>query len=292
MPETLIELAPAKVNLALHVTGRRPDGFHELESLVVFAGVSDELHAEAADTDSLRVTGPFATALTPGQSNLVQKAIAAFREKWPRAVPHGVSIELRKNLPVAAGIGGGSADAAAALRLMAELSGGTVRLSQLQNPAAALGADVPVCLLSRTCLVGGIGDKLAPLPHFPKSHVVLVNPLVPIPTADIFRRLRSRQNPGLPMAGEPLANAALLGMWLEDTRNDLQEAAVELVPVIADIIHALHRTRGNMAARMSGSGATVFGLYGTSAEAHQAAHDIRAAWPDFWVAAAPLLSTD
>jgi len=284
----ILETAPAKVNLALHVTGKRADGYHDLESLVVFAGVADELRANSAREDTLFLKGPFAAALTAGQSNLVLKAMTAFRARWPDAIGQGVAIELTKNLPVAAGIGGGSADAAAALRLMAGLSTKSIAPEALAEVAATLGADVPICLLSSACIAEGVGEVVTPLERFPACHVVLVNPLVPILTADIFRRLKQHDNPGLPGFDAPLEHIALLALWLEQTRNDLQGPAIESAPIVGDIIAKLGQTRGCVAARMSGSGATVFGLYGSSAEAHQAAHDIRAIWPDFWVAAAPV----
>lgn len=287
--QPIFEAAPAKVNLALHVTGQRADGYHDLESLVVFAGVSDELSATPAEEDQLSIKGPFGASLTSGQSNLVLKAVSAFRAQIPDAVGHGVHIELNKNLPVAAGIGGGSADAAAALRLMARLSNQPIAPEILSMLAEGLGADVPVCLLSQSCLVRGIGEVIAPFEHFPSCHLVLVNPLVPISTADIFKRMAERNNSGLPPIPTQIDRISMLGLWLQETRNDLEGGAFELAPVIGEIVAKLQTTNGCAAARMSGSGATVFGLYGSSAEAHQAAHDIRDNWPNFWVAAAPLI---
>lgn len=285
----VIEAAPAKINLALHVTGKRADGYHTLESLVVFADVADELRAIPAPHDTLSISGPFAKSLTTGQSNLVLKAVAAFRASFPDAVDHGVAFQLVKNLPVASGIGGGSADAAAALRLMLQLSSG-ISAQDLAGIAKNLGADVPVCLYGQSCVVEGYGDIVNPLPLFPHCHLVLINPLEPLSTADVFKRLKSRNNSGLPVLPKPMDRVAMLGLWLEDTRNDLETAAAEAVPIIGEIIMRTRTTKGCIAARMSGSGATVFGLYGSSAEAHQAAHDIRARWPDFWVAAAPIIT--
>jgi len=285
----LVEAAPAKVNLALHVVGRRPDRYHLLESLVVFADVADELAAAPAPADTLRVTGPFAEALGGGEGNLVSRALAAFRARWPDAVATGLALTLSKNLPVAAGLGGGSADAAAALRLLAGLSRVPIPEAELMAVALTLGADVPMCLLSRPCLVGGIGQVVTPLPAFPPAHLVLVNPLQPVVTADIFRRLDAHENPGLPTLPEPLSRPAQLGLWLEGTRNDLEPAARALVPAIGTLIDWLAARPGCMLARMSGSGATVFGLFGSGALAHQAAHDLRAVHSDYWVAAAPVL---
>ncbi|MBU1176110.1 MAG: 4-(cytidine 5'-diphospho)-2-C-methyl-D-erythritol kinase [Alphaproteobacteria bacterium] len=281
--------ALAKINLALHVTGQRENGFHDLESLVVFADLGDELTARPAQGDVLRLSGPFAGALTHGQTNLVSKAVEAFRARWPGAVPHGIAISLAKNLPVSAGIGGGSADAAATLRLMAGLADPPVGLDNLMPVAARLGADVPVCLYSQSCLVRGIGEIVEPVDILPPCHLVLVNPLVPVSTSEVFRRLKSRANPGLPAIAEPFSHAAMLGLWMAETRNDLEQAAIEAVPVIGDLISDLARTSGCVSARMSGSGATVFGLFGSEKLAHQAAQDMRGRFPDAWVAAAPLV---
>ena len=156
MEAAAVEAAPAKINLALHVTGRRPDGYHTLESLVVFTDLGDELEATPAASDTLRVTGPFASAVGNGDTNLVLRAVRAFRERWPGRAPEGLSLSLQKNLPVAAGLGGGSADAAAALRLIAGLASTPVPESELQALALTLGADVPACLLSRPCELVGI----------------------------------------------------------------------------------------------------------------------------------------
>jgi 4-diphosphocytidyl-2-C-methyl-D-erythritol kinase len=288
MDEVYAEAAPAKVNLALHVTGRRDDGYHELESLVVFAGVADELVARPAKRDSLTVAGPFAAAAGSGDTNLVARAVAAFRARWPDHVQGGLAIELNKNLPVAAGLGGGSADAAAALRLMASLGEDEVSFADLSALAATVGADVPVCLLSRPTEVRGIGEILHPLRAFPKTHIVLVNPLVPVVTADVFRRLQSRQNPPLPALPSPMTRPAELGLWLTETRNDLEPPATALVPAIGELIAELAALDGCILSRMSGSGGTVFGLFASASRAHQAAHDLRERHREYWVAAAPV----
>ena len=289
MGETFVEAAPAKINLALHVTGRRADGYHSLEMLVAFAGVGDELEASPSRHDSLSITGPFAAGLGNGDSNLVLRALAAFRRRWPGALPDGIDLHLAKNLPVAAGLGGGSADAAAALRLFAAMADADIAFADLLEIARGLGADVSMCLYSRPAEVRGIGEIVLPLAHFPACHVVLVNPLVPVVTADVFRRLEHRDNPGLPELGDPLARPAQLGLWLGETRNDLEPPAIAMVPAIGDLIARLRLANGCILARMSGSGATVFGLFGSSAQAHQAAHDLRETWPAYWVAAAPLI---
>lgn len=289
MDDPIVQLAPAKVNLALHVTRRREDGYHDLESLVVFADLADDLQAVPADADTLTVGGPFGRGLGVGETNLVTRAVTAFRRRWPDAVATGLAFHLTKNLPVAAGIGGGSADAAAALRLMAGLSSRPIAVSDLADMAAQLGADVPACLVSTPLVARGVGEVLAPLPEFPALHIVLVNPMIPLATADVFRRLRAHDNYPLPELPSPLTRPAQLGLWLAETRNDLQPPAIKLVPVIGDIIAHLAETQGCILARMSGSGATVFGLFGSSGQAHQAAQVMRAVNPDHWVAAAPLI---
>jgi 4-diphosphocytidyl-2-C-methyl-D-erythritol kinase len=287
--ETFSEAAPAKINLALHVTGRRTDGYHALEMLVVFAEVGDELEATAAKKDSLSITGPFAAGLGNGETNLVLRSLTAFRQRWPGALPDGIALRLAKNLPIAAGLGGGSADAAAALRLFAVMADADIAFADLLELARGLGADVPMCLYSRPAEVRGIGEIVLPLKHFPACHIVLVNPLVPVVTADVFRKLERRDNLGLPDTGDPLMRPAQLGLWLGETRNDLEPPAIAMVPVIGDLIAQLRGASGCILSRMSGSGATVFGLFGSSAQAHQAAHDLRETWPGYWVAAAPLL---
>lgn len=283
------ESAPAKINLALHVTGRRADGYHDLESLVVFADVADEVSAVPAERDSLVIDGPFGTGLSTGDSNLVLRAVSAFRRAWPGHGPAGLAFSLKKNLPVAAGLGGGSADAAAALRLLAASGSETIAMDDLVALGATLGADVPACLVSRPLIARGVGERLHILPDFPDYHVVLVNPLVPVVTADIFRRLESRDNPPMPALPDPLTRPAQLALWLTGTRNDLEPPAMGLVPVIGMLVDSLGRAPGCVLARMSGSGASVFGLFGSSAQAHQAAHDLRDAAPLSWVAAAPLI---
>ncbi|MEO5807147.1 4-(cytidine 5'-diphospho)-2-C-methyl-D-erythritol kinase [Devosia sp.] len=288
-PPLALEAAPAKINLALHVTAKRADGYHDLESLVAFADVADELEAYAAPVDSLAIIGPFSKGLSSGSSNLVARAVAAFRQAWPDHVDTGLALTLSKNLPVAAGLGGGSADAAAALRLMSSLGKAPIPMDELMALAARLGADVPMCLLSVPLLAQGVGEKLTPLAAFPACHVVLVNPLIEVSTADVFRRLRSHDNYPLPELPSPLTRPAQLGIWLAETRNDLEPPARKIVPVIGELVERLRDAQGCILSRMSGSGATVFGLFGSSAQAHQAAHELRSQTSGYWVAAAPLI---
>ncbi|MBB4053292.1 4-diphosphocytidyl-2-C-methyl-D-erythritol kinase [Devosia subaequoris] len=290
MVQAIVQTAPAKINLALHVTHRREDGYHDLESLIVFANIFDELEATPADEDGLTISGPFSKGLGAGPTNLVLRAVAAFRARWPDLSPPGLSLHLVKNLPVAAGIGGGSADAAAALRIMASRAAEPVSVAELADLAATLGADVPACLLSRPLVARGVGEILSPLPAFPRLYVTVVNPGVAVATADVFRRLRAHDNYSLPALPEPLTRPAQLGLWLNETRNDLQPPAVKLVPEIGILIEELAETPGCMMSRMSGSGATVFGLFGSEGQAHEAANHVRRRYPEYWTAAAAISS--
>ena len=276
MAET--EFAPAKINLCLHVTGRRADGYHLLDSLVVFAGVGDRVSADLSESASLTVTGPMAAGLSGEGDNLVLRAGHAM----------GVSarIGLEKHLPVSSGIGGGSADAAATLRLLARLAG-----RALPDAAAvlALGADVPVCLAGRPVRMTGIGEGLAPLPALPEAWLVLANPGVAVSTPAIFKALVRADNAPLPRDLPKLRSAAELAAFLMMQRNDLEPPAVALQPIIARVKAALTAQAGCLMARMSGSGATCFGLFADPLAAHAAAGAIRAAEPGWWVADAPLL---
>lgn len=287
--DKVFEPAPAKVNLALHVTGQREDGYHTLHSLSVFTELGDQLTASPAREDRLTISGPFADDLSSGRSNIIIRAIEKFRARFPDHIRGGVSIHLEKHLPVASGLGGGSADAAAVLRILSRMGAHPIPDTELFALAETLGADVPMCLYSRTCEVEGIGEKLRPVGPLPPVHLVLVNPLAPVITADVFRRLQKRDNPPMPPLPAGFDRAAMFSLWLADTRNDLQTPAIEMVPAIAEVIEAIGATTGCALARMSGSGATCFGLYGSAAAAHQAAHDLRQRLSGYWVAATPVL---
>ncbi|MFP4273407.1 MAG: 4-(cytidine 5'-diphospho)-2-C-methyl-D-erythritol kinase [Paracoccaceae bacterium] len=264
------ERAPAKVNLALHVTGQRDDGYHLLDSLVVFADFGDRLTAEPADESSLSVIGPMASDVPVDASNLVLRA-ARFA-----GIPARFTLE--KNLPVASGIGGGSSNAAAALRALSRLSGGP-----LPRGAEALGADVPVCLDPRPLRMQGIGERLAPLPGLPDLPAVLVNPGVPLATAQVFARLEQRD--GTPMEGPPPAGLGpeALAQWLARQRNDLEPAARQVAPEVSETLLALAAQPGCLLARMSGSGATCFALFAERPAAVEAARAISARMPRWWV---------
>ena len=276
MAET--EFAPAKINLCLHVTGRRADGYHLLDSLVVFAGVGDRVSATLQGATSLTVEGPMAAGLSGEGDNLVLRAARAM------GVP--ARIVLEKHLPVSSGIGGGSADAAATLRLLARLSG-----KPLPDGSAvlALGADIPVCLAGRPVRMTGIGEGLAPLPPLPEAWLVLANPGVAVSTPAIFRALARADNPPLPRDLPRLKTAADLAAFVMMQRNDLEPAAITLEPVIARVKAALTAQEGCLMARMSGSGATCFGLFRDPLSASAAARALRASEPGWWVADAPLL---
>ncbi len=263
--------APAKVNLFLHVTGRRGDGYHLLDSLAVFADVGDVVSAEDAETLSLEIGGPFGAVLRAEDDNLLLKAARLL------APGRGAALGLEKNLPVASGIGGGSADAAAALRLLARLWGMTdVDLAPL---ALQLGADVPVCLVSRPVRMQGIGEILVPAPRLPAFGMVLVNPGVAVPTPAVFKARAGAFSvpPALPAAW---AGFEEMIAGLTACANDLEAPAIGVAPVIGEVLAALGALPGAALARMSGSGATCFALFETAQAARAAAALI--ARPGWW----------
>jgi 4-diphosphocytidyl-2-C-methyl-D-erythritol kinase len=276
----ITEFAPAKVNLALHVTGRRADGYHLLDSLVVFAGVGDRVSVAPADQLSLSIIGPQAGHLPVTDDNLVLRAARTF------GMDTGALVTLEKHLPIASGIGGGSADAAAALRALSAFWGQPLPEAAIQ---LALGADVPVCAAGRPARMAGVGEIVTTLPHpLPPAWLVLVNPGIALPTPTVFAALTNRDNPALPaMPHWPTAQE--LADWLHGTRNDLEGPAIATAPVIAVVKAAIAATEGCLLARMSGSGATCFGLYGSEEAAFAAADGLRMANAQWWVAAAPLL---
>ena len=271
--------APAKINLTLHVTGQGRDGFHLLDSLVVFAPVGDVLSISPADYLDLRIDGPEAAGLTQNDDNIVKRAAQLLRP----ADGMGAAIELTKNLPVSSGIGGGSADAAAALRGLS-----TLWSQQLTDEVVVdlprLGADVSMCMASAPCRVRGIGEQVERLAKLPPIPAVLVNPRVPVSTPAVFRALEQKINPPMPDALPQFSDLAGLVDWLSGQRNDLQAVATAMAPPIAEAIVLLGRRRENMLARMSGSGATCFGIFPNLLAARKAAKQIRAEQPDWWVA--------
>jgi len=281
--------APAKLNLYLHVLGRRDDGYHELDSLVVFADVADLVTIADADAPSLQIEGPFAVTLAgePLETNLVWRAAAALAERLGRSP--SVSIRLSKHLPVASGIGGGSADAAACLRALARLWALDDDEPALQEVAIGLGADVPVCLACRPSYIGGIGEHLIQPPALPSCYVVLVNPRMGVSTPAVFKARRGEFSGQARFSSTPIDVRALAVLLLE-RGNDLAEPATRLVPVIADVLAALTETHACLLARLSGSGATCFGLYENAAKARLAAGAIQRDQPSWWVRPARLLT--
>ena len=289
-PASLIETAPAKVNLTLRVTGRRPDGYHELESLVAFARVGDRLAFASGDPLALEVAGPFAAVAGDVTDNLVLKAA---RELVRRAPDLALGrFDLRKELPVAAGLGGGSADAAAALRLLARANALAIDDPRLADAARATGADVPVCLDVKPRVMRGIGEILSPPLALPPLPAVLVNPGVPLATKDVFAAFARADGTkeGVPFdaaaIGATSVEAALAA--LAGGTNDLEPAAISLCPAVADAFAALRATEGCRLARMSGSGATCFGLYLGNAAAATAARAIAQRHGDWWARATVL----
>ena len=276
------EAAPAKVNLFLHVGDRRADGFHPLQSLAVFTGAGDGLRAEAAPQLSLAMDGPFAAGLSGEGDNLVLRAARALAaEAGTLAV---AKLTLTKNLPVASGIGGGSADAAAALRALKALWRIEMTEAALMDIAAGLGSDVPVCVPSKAAYMEGRGEVLTPV-AVPRLPMLLVNPGVAVPTRDVFAALQSRKGVGMDLPRAGFADAKALLHFLQETRNDLEESARRIQPVIGAVLAALAAQPEALLARMSGSGATCFALFPDDAACAHAAQAVKAARPGWWVAA-------
>jgi 4-diphosphocytidyl-2-C-methyl-D-erythritol kinase len=290
----LIEDARAKVNLTLRVVGRRVDGYHDLESVVAFADCADRLSLAPGPKLTLTTTGPLAQHCGEAADNLVLRAAQLLGERVPDLKLGDFSLD--KVLPVAAGIGGGSADAAAALRLLARLNGLALDDTRLLEVALLTGADVPVCLASRACDMTGVGETLMPL-TLPKMPSVLVNPRVAVATRDVFAALGLR-NGELRVGATDVMSAsawpeqgASLEDWVEvlaANSNDLEAPATRIQPVIAEVLAALNATDGAWLARMSGSGATCFAIYENTAEAARAAQKIELAHPQWWVHAGVL----
>ena len=290
----LFDEGRAKVNLTLRVIGRRTDGYHDIESVVAFADYADRLTLTPGPELTLQMSGPLAQACGATSDNLVLKAARLLAERVPNM--KAGSFTLDKVLPVAAGIGGGSADAAAALRLLAQLNGLSLDDERLLEVALETGADVPVCLASRACDMTGVGETLLPL-SLPIIPCVMVNPCVPVATRDVFDALGLRNGEILVGATDvfrgtdwPEAGASVED-WVEvlaaDT-NDLEAPAMRIQPVIGAVIAALNATNGAWLARMSGSGATCFAIYENTADAGRAADKIRRDHPEWWVHAGTL----
>jgi 4-diphosphocytidyl-2-C-methyl-D-erythritol kinase len=284
------EFAAAKINLALHVTGQRPDGYHLLDTLVTFADIGDRLRFEAADQDGFVVSGRFGNGLPVDAEaktgNLVLRARDALRTHAEAigAPALGARIHLEKNLPVASGIGGGSADAAAALRGLSRLWKLDIPAEKLRDIALSLGADVPMCLESRPLVARGIGEEIRALDQFPTLDLLLINPLVEVSTPVIFKSLASKNNPPLDLPGEGAVQQDWLSALVK-ARNDLQPPAEILEARISEAIGLLRAT-DPLFVRMSGSGATCFGVYADRKQCEAARSALEAARPGWYVEAA------
>lgn len=280
MSTSLVEQAPAKINLTLRVLARRADGYHDLESLVAFAGLADTLTLQPGGEAALAVAGPFAGSCGPTAENLVLKAHGALRERVSGLKAGRFALE--KNIPVAAGLGGGSADAAAALRLLARLNDLALDDVRLAAAARATGADVPVCLDPRARIMRGTGDELSGPLDLPPLVALLVNPGVALATRDVFAKFTARQASQKSIGDVPDKPDAVIG-FLGPYENDLTQAAIACAPVIADVIERLRAAPGARLVRMSGSGATCFALFSSAAETDAAARQLGSERKDWWV---------
>jgi 4-diphosphocytidyl-2-C-methyl-D-erythritol kinase len=278
------EPAPAKINLYLRVTGRRADGYHTLDSLAVFAAAADRVSVAPADAVTLRLAGPEAALLANEPDNLVLRAARALAQA--SGTTQGAAITLQKHLPIASGIGGGSADAAAALRALDALWGTGCDAAALRAIAATLGADVPVCVESRAIRMQGIGEILTDAPALPGFGLLLANPRIALPTPAVFKARRGDFSAPAAMPTR-LADAAALAEWLRPLGNDLQDAAIALCPAVADVLAAIAAQPACLLARMSGSGATCFGIFATAQDASRAAAALPALWWRHGGAASP-----
>ncbi len=281
---TLVLNAPAKVNLFLHVTARREDGYHDLSSLVVFTEFGDRLKLFPARENEihLRITGPFADRISPGEENLVARAAQKLAEENGSSGA-GARIELEKNIPVAAGLGGGSADAAATLHGLNRLWQRGLDAQTLQDLGAGLGADVAMCVAGAPSWVHGIGDRLTPAPGIPALPVLLVNPGIPLPTFRVFADLKIGPETQEPVAPGSFANIYAVAEFLRGCRNDLEAPAIGIVPEIAEGLALLDRQPDCLLTRISGSGATIFGLFPDEEAVARAAAHVRNANPKWWV---------
>lgn len=278
------EFAPAKVNLFLHVTGRRDDGYHLLDSLVAFADVGDRVTVSDAPVLSLSHAGPFADDLPRPAQNLIVKAATALRDAF--GIDAGVAITLEKNLPVASGIGGGSADAAAAIRGMCRLWDIRMDDPRVGEVALSLGADVPVCVSGGTCIMRGIGEDLHPVRGVGPFAAVLVNPGLDVPTPAVFKARKGWFSNAVDWPDQIMPDDVIAR--LQGAHNDLEPPAIELEPGIGGVLTAISETPGVRFSRMSGSGATCFGLYEDGEVARAAAAQLKTAHQGWWAVAATI----
>jgi 4-diphosphocytidyl-2-C-methyl-D-erythritol kinase len=283
---TINLLAPAKINLFLHLTGKRDDGYHLLQSLMIFVDVGDRLEIAPYDGLFIDVDGPFAGDMSAPHDNLVYKAAVLLAEDY-KMQPRG-RITLEKNLPIASGVGGGASDAAAALTGLARLWGLPEEPDRLHRIAQKLGSDVPACLVRSPVWAEGTGDKMTRLPGMPDMHFVLVNPRKATPTSEVFRRFRRRFSAPIQFTGR----RKTMHEWIADLklyRNDLTDAATEICPDITVALQSIADTPNCHFARLSGSGSTCFGVYDNPAAAYAAVNKLRERHPDWWIAQANFL---
>lgn len=280
---TVSMLARAKVNLALHITGQRQDGYHLLDTLVAFPDIGDRISVDQADKLKLTIDGPFAETLSADSGeNLVLKAAKMLgRDLKDRS--QTASIHLNKNLPIASGLGGGSANAAAVLSALNIHWQLNLSAPVLADRAQELGADVPMCLIQKPLRAQGIGADISLQPAFPSCGMLLINPGVPISTPGVFKRLIQKKNSPLPELPKTWESFDHLVLWLGQSRNDLEDTACQIAPVIKDVLTWLNARQTCRFARMSGSGATCFGLFATVKDAEDAASAVRAERPGWWV---------
>jgi len=281
--------APAKLNLYLHVTGKRADGYHLLDSLVAFTDIYDTLTLSPSPELRFTADGPFTADFGDEDpaTNLVVRAARALSDAVGRDVP--VAFHLTKNLPVASGIGGGSADAAAALRGLARLWGVDPLSPEVLGVAARLGADIPACVAGRACYMGGIGTELAPAPDLPAAGLLLVNPGVGLSTPSVYKARQGGFTPAMRFMESPADADALVGL-LAERRNDLTDPAVSLLPVIGEVLAAITDLPACKLAQMSGSGATCFGVFADIEAAKRAGEALKAVHPGWWIAPGRLLA--
>jgi len=268
-------LAPAKINLTLHVTGQRDDGYHLLDSLVMFADKGDRISVSLAEETTLQVEGRMSDGVPVDETNLMVRAA--------RLMDVPVAMKVKKKLPNAAGLGGGSSDAAAVLTAISLITG-----KPIPEHAIELGADVPVCLKRAPARMRGIGDRVDAVSQMPSLEAVLVNPGRPVATAAVFKHLEKKDNPPMPDELPRGKTATQLVEWLSTMRNDLQGPAMAAEPVIAQVFDTLSKTPGCMLTRMSGSGGTCFGIYSDKETARSAAGRLREQNPSWWVTATTL----
>ena len=287
MPHKTFEIsAPAKINLFLHITGKRVDGYHLLQSVMAFVDVGDAMTFYPHDGLLFDADGPFAGELPPPQDNIIYYAAKALADSW--RVPLQAGIHLTKNMPIASGVAGGSSNAAATLLGLSKLWGLPDDRDRLHKIAAKLGADVPACLVKRAVWAEGIGEKMSPLADMPQLHLVLANPMIATPTSEVFARFKNRPSAPIQYSGRRKSAAE----WIHELkmyRNDLTDAAIEVCPDITSVLNALKNTPNCHFARLSGSGATCFGVYDTAAAAQAAVNKLRLSHPRWWITPAQLL---